>query len=41
MKRMQANTAAELMRLAARLELLSAADSLRSPPGTADRQSRE
>jgi hypothetical protein len=41
MKRMQAHTVAELMHFAARLERLSAADSPLSPPGTADRNSRE
>jgi FixJ family two-component response regulator len=41
MKRMQAHTVAELMHLAARLALLSAADSSLSRSGTADRHSRE
>lgn len=41
MKRMQAHTVAELMRFAARLELLAAADSSRSPSETADRRTRE
>jgi FixJ family two-component response regulator len=41
MKRMQAHTVAELMHLAARLELVSDADSSLPPSGTADRHSRE
>ena len=41
MKRMQAHTVAELMSFAARLELLSTADSSRSPSETTDRRSRE
>jgi len=41
MKRMQAHTVAELMSFAARLEMLSATDAARPPPGPADRHSRE
>jgi FixJ family two-component response regulator len=41
MKRMQANTAAELMRFAARLELIPAADSPLSPQRTPGRHSGE
>lgn len=41
MKRMQAHTVAELMRFAARLELLSPADAARLPSGAGDPRPRE